>query len=275
MPPEAVLVSHHFEALGTGCSLFVVGRPRDSLVGAELWVRRLGARFTRFMSDSELSHLNARAGEWVDVTGEMEELLREGLRAHEMSAGLVNIAVLPSMLAVGYSRPLVEGPGAARLHAVESLPRLSDVLEVHAGQARLERGAGIDLGGIAKGWMADRLCESLGPNAVANIGGDLRAVGPGPRGEGWPVGVGDRTLLLRDQGSATSSTRRRRWGDMHHLIDPRNGLPAWSGLEEVSVVASTGFEAEVVAKTALLLGPEFAPAYCAAHAMAWWLGGAA
>ena len=275
MPPEAVLVSHHFEALGTSCSLFVVGRPRDSLVGAEVWVRRLGARFTRFASDSELSRLNARAGEWVDVSGEMEELLREGLRAHEMSAGLVNIAVLPSMLAVGYSRPLVQGPGVATLHAVESLPRLSDVLEVNAGQARLERGAGIDLGGIAKGWMADRLCESLGPNAVANIGGDLRAVGPGPRGEGWPVGVGGRTLLLRDQGSATSSTRRRRWGDMHHLIDPRSGLPARSGLEEVSVVASTGFEAEVVAKTALLLGPEFAPAYCAAHAMAWWLGGAA
>ena len=110
MPPEAVLESHHFEALGTSCSLFAVGRPRDSLVGAELWVRRLGARFTRFASDSELSRLNARTGEWVDVSGDMEELLREGLRAYEMSAGLVNIAVLPSMLAVGYSRPLVQGP---------------------------------------------------------------------------------------------------------------------------------------------------------------------
>src|ERR1700674_5470431 len=67
--------------------------------------------------------------------------------------------------------------------------------------------------------------------------------------------------------------RRRRWGDAHHLIDPRSGLPARSGLEEVSVVAATGFEAEVVAKTALLLGPELAPTYCAAHALAWWLGG--
>ncbi len=275
MPPEAVLESHHFEALGTSCSLFAVGRPRASLLAAESWVLRLGDRFTRFASDSELSRLNARTGEWVDISGEMEELLREGLRAYEMSAGLVNVAVLPSMLAIGYSRPLVRGPGVATLHAVESLPRLGDVLEVHAGRARLESGAGIDLGGIAKGWMADRLCESLGPNAVANIGGDLRAVGPGPRGEGWPVGVGDRTLLLRDHGAATSSTRRRRWGDLHHLIDPRSGLPARSALEEVSVVASSGFEAEVVAKTALLLGPEFAPAYCAAHAMAWWLGGAA
>src|SRR5439155_23893691 len=174
--------------------------------------------------------------------------------ASEWGAGLFNVAGLPSMLAVGYSRPLVRGPGVATLHAVESLPRLGDVLEVHAGRARLESGAGIDLGGIAKGWMADRLCESLGPNAVANIGGDLRAVGPGPRGEGWPVGVGDRTLLLRDHGAATSSTRRRRWGDLHHLIDPRSGLPATTRVEEVSVVAETALDAEVLAKTMLISG---------------------
>ncbi len=109
---------------------------------------------------------------------------------------------------------------------------------------------------------------------MAKLGGDLSAVGLGPRGDGWPVGVAGQTLMLRDQGAATSSVRRRRWGELHHLIDPRSGLPATSGLEEVSVVAASGFEAEVVAKTALLLGPALAPTYCAAHAMAWWLGGA-
>src|SRR6266403_1971655 len=72
---------------------------------------------------------------------------------------------------------------------------------------------------------------------------------------GWPVGMGGATVMLRDQGAATSSVRRRRWGELHHLIDPRTGLPSRSGLEEVSVVAATGCEAEVVAKTALLLGP--------------------
>ena len=136
-------------------------------------------------------------------------------------------------------------------------------------------GSGIDLGGVAKGWMADRLSEQLGANAVANIGGDLRAVGVGPRGDGWPVGMAGQTLMLCDQGAATSSVRRRRWGDVHHLIDPRTGLPASSGLEEVSVIAATGLDAEIVAKTALLLGPALAPSYCAAQAMAWWLGGAA
>ena len=274
MPPEVAVEAHHFEALGTNCSLFAIGQTARRLQASELWVRRLGARLTRFSPNSELSRLNASKGDWIEVSVEMEAMLREALRAFAISMGLVNVAVLRSMLAAGYTRPLVAGPTVATLDGVGPLPRLTDVLQVEVGRARLEPGSGIDLGGVAKGWMADRLCDLLGPNAVTNIGGDLHAVGPGPRGEGWPVGLGGTTLMLVDQAAATSSVRRRRWGEMHHLIDPRTGLPAKTGLEEVSVVASSGVEAEVVAKTALLLGPDLAPAYCAAHAMAWWLDGA-
>jgi len=271
MPPEALVQSHHFEALGTKCSLFAVGQSRGRLLEGEFWVRRLGARLTRFSPESEMSLLNRRAGEWVAITDETEAVLRAALRAHEMSGGLVNAAVLPSMLAAGYTRSLEEGPGVATLDSVRPPPSLLYALELRNGEARVRTGCGVDLGGIAKGWMADRLAEVLGPNVVANLGGDLRTQGSGPRGDGWPVGLGGATLLLRDQGAATSSVRRRRWGAMHHLIDPRTGSPARTGLEEVSVVAASGFEAEVIAKTALLLGPELAPAYCAAHAMAWWL----
>lgn len=273
MRPDQPVESHHFEALGTNCSVFTVGQTRGRLLEAEFWVRRLGARLTRFSTQSELSRLNARAGEWTLVSDEMAAILRDALRASDMSAGMVNVAVLPSMLAVGYARPLAEGPTIASLGAVGPLPVLRDVLEVRDRAVRVARGAGIDLGGVAKGWMADRVVRLLGPCAVANLGGDLMAIGPGPKGEGWPVGIAGATLLLRDQGAATSSVRRRRWGELHHLIDPRTGLPAKTGLEEVSVVATSGFDAEVIAKTALLLGPEVAPAYCASHALAWWLGG--
>jgi FAD:protein FMN transferase len=269
---HAPVEAHHFEALGTNCSLFAVGLSRGRLLEGEFWVRRLGARLTRFSPESELSKFNRSAGRWFDICPELEALLRESLAAFESSSGLVNVAVLPSMEAVGYTRPLSEAaPVATELRACP-LPALPDVLSVRPGTARLEHGAGIDLGGIAKGWMADRLVESLGPSALANIGGDLSAGGVGPAGDGWPVGLGDVTVLLRDQGAATSSVRRRRWGDeLHHLIDPRTGLPARTGLEEVSVVAATGVAAEVVAKAALLVGPELAPVYCAVHALAWWL----
>ena len=295
MRPDASLESHHFEALGTSSSLFADGQPHGRLLEGEAWVRRQGARLTRLSEDSELSRLNRAAGEWVPISDEMDEILHAALRAHAMSAGLVNVAVLPAMLAVGYTRPLIEGPGVATLESLRPLLPLPDVLELRDGEARVQDGCGVDLGGIAKGWMADRLSETLGPNVVVNLGGDLRARGAGPRGDGWPVGLGGATLLLRNQGAATSSVRRRRWdegprgetpphlwgggpkgrrgGSLHHLIDPRTGSPARTGLEEVSVVAANGFEAEVVAKTALLLGPDLAPIYCAAHAMAWWLSG--
>ncbi|HXI95644.1 MAG TPA: FAD:protein FMN transferase [Candidatus Acidoferrum sp.] len=271
MPPEPPVQAHHFEALGTNCSLFGVGLSRGRLLEGEFWVRRLGARLTRFAPDSELSRFNAAPGGWRDVSPELESLLRESLRAFETSAGLVNVAVLRSMEAVGYTRPLSQARPVATEPRACALPALPDVLAVRPGAARLEPGAGIDLGGIAKGWMADRLRDSLGPNALANIGGDLSAGGHGPAGAGWPVGIGGATVLLREQGAATSSVRRRRWGEQHHLIDPRTGLPADTGLEEVSVVASSGVQAEVVAKAALLIGPELATAYCAAHALAWWL----
>jgi thiamine biosynthesis lipoprotein len=271
MPPSAPVEAHHFEALGTSCSVFAVNQSRGRLLEAEFWVRRLHGRLTRFSADSELSKLNSSAGDWMEISHEMESLLTASLRAFELSAGFVNVAVLPSMLAIGYVRPLAEGTAAVALDDARPLPSLPGVLSVRRGEARLEPGAGIDLGGIAKGWMADRLCAMLGPNALANLGGDLCAAGGGPNGDGWPVGVATATLMLRNQGAATSSVRKRRWGGVHHLIDPRTGLPANSGLEEVSVVASTGFEAEVIAKTALLLGGELAPAYCASHALAWWL----
>jgi thiamine biosynthesis lipoprotein len=238
MPPE-----RHFEAMGTSCSVFGDG----DLAEAERWVRQIAARITRFDDASELSRLNAAAA-WVDVSPELEQMLRASLHAFETSGGLVNVAVLPSMLAIGYTRPLAQGPTAACLDQAHSAPLLPNVLNVRPGKARLAPNVRIDLGGIAKGWMSDRLAARLGGHALVNLGGDLYA-----RGE-WPVDVGGTTYLLNNLGAATSSTRKRRWGKLHHLIDPRTGLPAESPLEEVSVVARTALDAEILAKTMLIAG---------------------
>ena len=233
----------HFRAMGTTCSLFGDG----DLAEGERWVRSIAARITRFDESSELSRLNAAAA-WVDISPELEHLLRASLLAFEMSGGLVNVAVLPSMLAIGYTRPLTQGPTAAHLDQAHTAPFLPEVLKVARGRARLAPNVRIDLGGIAKGWMADRLAERLGDHVLVNLGGDLYA-----RGE-WPVAIACKTYLLRNLGAATSSTRKRRWGDLHHLIDPRTGLPATTRVEEVSVVAETALDAEVLAKTMLISG---------------------
>src|SRR5260370_7890747 len=120
--------AHHFEALGTSCSLFGLGVTRTQLLQGEFWVRELGARITRFSDRSELALLNGAQGEWVDVGAEMEALLREALRAYELSAGLVNAAVLPSMLAIGYARSLAAGASTPNLPAPRPPPPLPTLL---------------------------------------------------------------------------------------------------------------------------------------------------
>jgi thiamine biosynthesis lipoprotein len=256
-----------FTALGGECELWGIDVDVATLEQAQVWITRMHDRLTRFEENSELSRLNAARGRWFAVSPELEALLRESLRAFEVSDGLVNVAVLPALLAAGYTRDFAAGPTAST--EPSPVPPLSDVLRVRPGKARLFQGAAVDLGGIAKGWLADRTAERLGDNALVNLCGDLFARGGGTTGEGWPVGFGDRTLLLKDMGAATSGTTKRAWVGGHHLIDPRTGLPAQSDLSAVSVLASTATDAEIYAKVALLLGSRGAPKWLETRSLGW------
>ncbi|HEV8669869.1 MAG TPA: FAD:protein FMN transferase [Candidatus Limnocylindria bacterium] len=256
-----------FESLGGECELFAVGVDPDALAAAEAWIRGMHDRLTRFEPYSELSRLNASRGRWFAISPELEALLRESLRAFDVSDGLVNVAVLPALLAAGYTRDFAAGPTAAS--APPHIRALPEVLHLRPGEARLVAGGALDLGGIAKGWLADRVAAQLGENVLVNLCGDLLARGGGDTGEGWPVGFGDRTLLLKDLGAATSGTTKRSWEGGHHLIDPRSGLPARSDLSEVSVLAPTATDAEIYAKVALLLGSRDAPKWLESRSQGW------
>jgi FAD:protein FMN transferase len=251
----APLLALRFEALGGECELYSsVSEPPADLASVRAWVHAMHDRLTRFAPDSELSRLNLAAGRWVEVSPDLEALLQQSLAAYATSFGLVHVGVLPALLAAGYTRDFAAGQTPATGEIVIA-PPLPAMLEVAPGRARIAPGTAIDLGGIAKGWLADRAVERIGPNSLANFAGDLRARGEGPDGDGWPVGFGSTTVLLKDLGAATSGTGGRRWGErLHHLIDPRTGVPSDTDLTTVSVLAPTGAEAEVLAKTGLLLG---------------------
>lgn len=268
-----------FTALDGKCELFGIDVAPAALAEAEGWVHRMHRRITRFDPWSELSRFSDSAftphperapafGRWVAVSRELEQLLRESLRAYAASDGLVHVGVLPALRAAGYTRDFDEGPTPSTAAPAPPAP-LPELLEVRAGEARLRRGAAIDLGGVAKGWMADGLADHLGTNVLVNLCGDLFARGGGETGEGWPVGFGDRTVLLKDLGAATSGTTKRSWQGGHHLIDPRTGRPAETDLSEVSVLATKATDAEIYAKVALLLGSREAPGWLEGRSQGW------
>jgi thiamine biosynthesis lipoprotein len=138
-------------------------------------------------------------------------------------------------------------------------------VRIDAAGSTIELGAGVqlDLGGIAKGWVADRLCRRLdshGP-ALANLGGDI-AVSRPPASGAWPVGVeapgGQFTIAVARGGLATSGRDRRRWRrggqERHHAIDPRTGRPSLTDLVRVTAASHSGIDAEICATSLLLAG---------------------
>jgi thiamine biosynthesis lipoprotein len=135
-------------------------------------------------------------------------------------------------------------------------------------------GLHFDLGGVAKGWIADRALDMLSswPSAVVDADGDL-AIRCAP-GKVWNVGIDDpRTpdanLAVFHLGApvggaptrwgvATSGTSIHRWtvaGSVtHHLIDPRTGRPAQTNVVQATVVAGSALRAEALAKAAVIAG---------------------
>jgi thiamine biosynthesis lipoprotein len=256
MSPE--LESRHFSALGSTCELLALGVGQAALERCEQRAREEEARFTRFVKDSELARLNAGDGRYVPVSPEMFAMLEAALWAYEESGGLVNAAILPALRAAGYDRPFGQGlshPGSTEPMQVPGLPEVL-ILDGATRSVALAPGAALDLGGIAKGALADLLIDELGDDAVCNLGGDVRVRGNGPEGDGWHIGLCDGSAVaVRDGAVCTSGTTRRRWGQsMHHLIDPKTGMPVRTDLAEVSVITDFALRGEVYAKCAMLLG---------------------
>jgi len=164
------------------------------------------------------------------------------------------------------ARPAEE---AARPAEAAAKPGLGVSIDRVIGAVRLPPGVALDLGGIGKGFTADlvatELLEAGARGVLVNMGGDLRALGDPPSPGAWvveiddPLGTGRTGLVTLGTGAIATSTRlRRAWErdgrPQHHLIDPRTGEPAQSGLASVTVISGEAWRAEVLAKAAFVAG---------------------
>jgi len=252
------VIRHAFTAMGTEVELLLEAEDSSLLTEVEAEFRRLETVLSRFRSDSELAQLN-EAGDG-HVGPELLELIELAVEARTASCGRFDPTVHDAVVVAGYDRSfeLLRDAGADPAAAP---PRVGGAITIDrtTGRVALEPGFRIDLGGIAKGWAADRALAVLanaGP-ALVNAGGDIAATG-----RVWPIavdaGAGKITLGLEDGGLATSGRDRRAWvrnGEArHHLIDPVTGMPEESDVMTVTVAAGSACEAEVLAKTLFLAG---------------------
>ncbi|HET9168925.1 MAG TPA: FAD:protein FMN transferase [Actinospica sp.] len=239
---------------------------------------------SRFRPDSELSRLNASAGEPVRVGPLLAEVVTASIRAAEATDGDVDPTCGAGLEALGYDRDieLLQEDGV-RIVVHEYLPapgwRSLDWIP-ESRTLTIPPACRLDFGAVAKALAADRAAAAvfrkLGCGVLVSLGGDIATAGPGPA-QGWRIRVTDdhraeapscaaQTVTVNGGALATSSTTVRRWqgqsGELHHVLDPRTGRPAESCWRTVSVTAANCVDANTAA-TAALLRSEAAPAWLA------------
>ncbi len=259
--------------MGTTGRVLVHGGPEDLATLAELRLAEMELRWTRFRDDSELMRLNRANGRPVRVSPETFEIVALAVDAWRRTRGFFDPTGLAAIVRLGYDRDFAEVHASE--HRAVAGPALSGctgiVLDPLVHTIELPPGVTMDLGGIGKGHAADvvsrELLDAGATSVCVDLGGDVQCGGLGPYRGAWEVDCSglaiapDGTRLrLTAGGVATSTTRRRRWRAsglrVHHLIDPATGRPAARGVHTATVLAAETAWAEVLAKAALIAGPD-------------------
>jgi thiamine biosynthesis lipoprotein len=261
-----------------------------ALASAEAELHRLERLLSRFDPGSELSRLNER-GTMV-VGRELLELVELALAARERTGGSFDPTVHDALVAAGYDRTFAQLPGRSSAPPLAPARCAGDV-RVHRESCtiELERGIRIDLGGIAKGYAADRastILAEVGP-CLIDAGGDIATFGrpdATSSASSWTIALEDPSgdpdpiatcELPEGWAIATSSTRIGRRIDAsgrvaHHLLDPRTGEPGGGSLVAVTVACPDPAWAEVWTKELFLEGPRGIGALARARGRAaWWV----
>lgn len=230
-----------------------------------------------FSEKSELSGINKKAGiAPVAVSQDTLDLIEKSLQASEKTGGAFDATIGPVVSLWDFPNNPVKPPPAASIREKLKLVNYKWVVIDKAKSTVFlkEKGMLLDLGGIAKGYAADRAVEALKGRGIksglVSVAGDIKAFGLKPDGGEWLVGIKnprqkDRedeiiaTVRLRDTAISTSGDYERYFiaagKRYHHIIDPKTGYPA-EGCQSVSIVTKDGFNTDAFSTGIFVLGPE-------------------
>ena len=266
-------------AMDTVMTLEACGQNADAALDeAVAEIEQLDALWSIASSDGEIARLNAEKK--ITASADTLALLT---RAKEISAatdGLFSTTIAPLMEAWGFTSGDYRVPDEAELSAL--LAHVDDEeIAISDSTVTIPADAKVDLGGIAKGFTSARVMEIFRENGIKNgilsLGGNVQALGTKPDGTLWRVGLQNpaderalfATLELADKAVITSGAYERNFEQdgivYHHIIDPRTGYPAESGLSSVTIVSDDGTLADGLSTALFIMGKEAAVEFWRSH----------
>ena len=259
-----------FFAMDTVMQLRAYGpAAEDALAQAEAEIYRLEGVLSCRDKQAALARLNETGGGTAGE--ETAALLQTALTLCEQTGGAYDPALGALSEAWGFST------GAYRVPEPDALSEAmqssgAGLVQLDGISVTLTNGAQLDLGGIAKGYAADLLRAQLEKEGVTSatldLGGDVFVMGRKTDGSDWRIAVKDPAdtesylgvVSAADKFIVTSGVYERYFEEngvrYHHILDPKTGCPAESGLVSVTVLCENGAWADALSTACFVLGPD-------------------
>ena len=280
-------------AMDTYMEFTAYGKNSEKAVDAAIEeVQKLDAMLSAENSKSEVYALNEQGN--LQATDDLAELILRGKEIYQETDGLFDDTIYPVMKLWGFPTGNYHVPTAAEVqkklalvdgNKVEIQTRDSDEKgrdsKEKANFVTLGADQQIDFGGIAKGYTSSRIMDIYKDNGITsglvNLGGNVQALGTKTDGTKWKIAVQspDDTedylgiLSVQDKAVITSGGYERYFEQdgvtYHHIIDPKTGYPAESGLVSVTIVSTDGTLADGLSTSLFIMGEEKASDFWREH----------
>ena len=231
-------------------------------------------KLSRTIAGSDVSHINSAKGEWSEVSNETLELIQKGMEYSDISDGDFDITCggITGLWDFHAAEGKEKLPDEAALtEAVKHINYKNVEIDEKGGRVRLpDPDAKLDLGGIAKGYIGDKMAEILEEAGVSsgiiNLGGNVICIGGKSESEDFVIGVeapfSDRSEIIgkvnaRNKTLVTSGIYERKLeidGKIyHHILDTETGWPVDTDLDAVTLIVDKGRSADIDALSTICL----------------------
>lgn len=264
-------------ALGTVVTIKIYDNVNEEIFNKAFEeIRKIENEMTINGEESEIIDVNLKAGkEFVKVSDETFYVINKGKSYSQLSGGRFDISIGPLVKLWNIGTEYARVPSDEEINDKKKLVNYNDVIlnENEKTVMLKKEGMILDLGGIAKGYAADKIAEILKENnvkhAIINLGGNVFAYGNKLDGNPWRIGVQNPKLTRGDyigiaqvvnKTVVTSGIYERYFEEngkrYHHILDPDTGYPVENNLAGVSIIADKSIDADSLSTSTFALGRE-------------------
>ncbi len=269
---EAPLLEEELYALDTIISINIYSGQQEAIDYAENEIRRLESLLSVTDTKSDIYRINSNPDEFIKVSDECFELIKTAVEISDNTKGNFDITIYPAVSLWGFTTSEYKVPEQSEiLDAIDKIGYNKITLDKKNKSVKVPFGTNLDLGAIAKGYIADKAAEALEEkgvtSALLNFGGNIRLIGSKPAGEAFKIGIKApfsegyfATLNAKNTTASTAGGYERYFEEngvhYHHILNPHTATPAESDILSATVIGDNGAVCDALATASFVTGSE-------------------